>query len=618
MLEDRIVRPLEGTITGPAGVERVQPKVMQVLVHLAGRAGQVVQRDELLEAVWQGAPMTDEVLNRCISELRRHLDDKPRTPKFLQTIPKVGYRLIGSVAPTPHSDDDRGADEAEGPAADEGYVSQRRGTPGAVPAIVAAFGSGVLVATLSGWLSGEATSVVATALGVGSLIVAGLLAWRARADGGGGQGPMPEPAEPPAATPTAADGGTNTSDKDRPVTTVAVLPFQSLTPQAEQRYLADGMAAELHSTLSKLHRVRVAARTSTIALVEAADDIREVARRLDVHYVLSGSLHCAGDRMRVIAELENVEEGVQIWSETYEREVRDVFAVQSDIAHAIASAFGGERLREEITSASHRPPSNLDAWSHVQRARSYILRYSLQALSDAVPLLRRAVELDPDYAAAHAALASVLAEGVLNAISEDPAADRQESVAAARRASQLDPTDPFVLKMCGTVSAYFGDPENALTALRRAVELAPFDYGARGYFGWPLVATGREADLEELHALLEKNLSAATNHPGVPYWLYHRSVAFSCAHRDEQAVEFAEKSIGANPNYAWAWLQYANALGHANQSTKAQRAAKRAAEVNRALTPALFASMVADMSLSEAFTRNRTGGLESAGIVSKR
>jgi hypothetical protein len=165
--------------------------------------------------------------------------------------------------------------------------------------------------------------------------------------------------------------------------------------------------------------------------------------------VISGSVECIEDRKRLIVELDNADEGVQIWSESYDRDLKNIFSIQHDSAHAITSEFGGARLRDEITSASSRPTASLDAWSLVQRAKTYTLSFTPQTLVNAVPLLRRAIELEAEYAAAHAALASVLSEQVLNGLSDDPRSDRQIALASAERAYSIAPADPFVLKMCG-------------------------------------------------------------------------------------------------------------------------------------------------------------------------
>jgi adenylate cyclase len=390
---------------------------------------------------------------------------------------------------------------------------------------------------------------------------------------------------------------------------VAVLPFENLSPDEGNQFIADGIATELHGALAKVHRLRVAARTSAFSPSHANVGVKEIARNLNVQFVISGSVRCVSDRLRITVELNNAIEGVQIWTETYDRDIDDIFSVQQDIAYAVASEFGGARLREEVVSAAKYPTENLDAWSLVQRARSYVLQFTPNALERAVPLLRRAIELDSNYAAAHAALASVLAEQVLNGLSSNLHGDTETALRSADRAFSQSPGDPFVLKMCGAVWAYFGHTRKSLDTLRLAVEIAPFDFGAWGYLGWTLAATGEEQSLTELQEIMERILRAAPHHPGVPYWQYHRSVAFVCAGKFEDAVTFARNSVDHNPTFPWGWMHYANALGMIDAVSDAQTALDRCAEFAPSLTTGHYEFMVRQMSQSEAFAERRVAGL---------
>ena len=393
------------------------------------------------------------------------------------------------------------------------------------------------------------------------------------------------------------------------IASVAVLPFENLSPNDEHQFIADGIATELHSTLAKVHRLRVASRTSSFAFARADADVNEIARRLNVHYLISGGVECIGERMRVFVEFDNADEGVQIWSETYDRDVSDVFSIQQEIAHVVAGEFGGARLRDEISSASGRPTEDLDAWNLVQRARSYVLAFTPQALADAEPLLRQAIELDEEYAAAHAALASVLSEQVLNGLSGNPERDRDTALESAEKACASAPTDPFVCKMCGAAWAYFGETKRSLDALHRAVNIAPFDFGSWGYFGWALVQTGMQQDLDKLHEIMERILRVTPSHPGAPYWLFHRSVACTCESRNEMAVDFAKRSVERNPGFPCGWMQYANALGNIDAADDARQALQQSMNISPALTPEHYESMILQMS-----TTNETADLRLAGL----
>ncbi|MFK8028944.1 MAG: tetratricopeptide repeat protein [Gammaproteobacteria bacterium] len=402
---------------------------------------------------------------------------------------------------------------------------------------------------------------------------------------------------------------------DSAIASVAVLPFDNLTEMADQAYYADGIAFELHSTLSKLHRLRVASRKSSFAFRDSEKDIKEIAQALSVKYILSGSVRFVDGRIRVIAELDNAEEGVQIWTHTYLRDIDSIFDLESEIAQAIVGAFGAERLRAEINRAVHVPTHNLDAWGRVQKARSYLLKYNKNSIEEAVNLLENAIELDPDYAAAHAMLGSILAERNLNGLSDDAESDRMASTQAIARAQELDGDDAFVLKMAGVVLAYEGQLDESIRMLRRAVRLAPYDFGAWGYFGWPLVSTGKEDDLVELHSILDRLLEVAPGHPGVAYWLFHKSVAYSCQSNNTKAMEYARRSTDERPDYSLAWMQYANILGHDNQVDAAAKACANCERLNKAMTSRHYEQTVNAMSDSESVLECRLGGLRKAALL---
>ena len=285
---------------------------------------------------------------------------------------------------------------------------------------------------------------------------------------------------------------------------VAVLPFDNVSSSKDQDYMALGIAAELHNTLSRLHRARVVSRRSTLKYAGSAADVRQIGRELNVQFVVSGSVVCSTKTLRVLVQIDDAKDGVQIWAESFDRTMNETLEVQQQIAMAVASAFGGVRLREEIVRAKLLPTDNLSAWSRLQKARSYLLDFSADSLNAAVSATKEAIELDENYAMAHAVHASVLGERLMNGFSPDFASDKQDSLIAAQRAIDLAPDDPFVLKMAGVVNAYVGRTERSLQQLRKAVDIAPFDFGAWGYLGWPLVQTGNQEDIDELQEIMSR------------------------------------------------------------------------------------------------------------------
>jgi adenylate cyclase len=402
---------------------------------------------------------------------------------------------------------------------------------------------------------------------------------------------------------------------DSAIASIAVLPFENLSLDEANRYLAIGLATELHSTLSRLHSVRVIARSISFLAGQGEAGVQHVARKSNARFVICGSVRTSGKRMRVTVELDNAQEGVQIWAETYDRDISDVFAVQREIALAVASAFGGARLAEEIRGVVARPTENLDAWSLVQRARSYLLAYTPQVLMDALPLLHKAISLDKDYAIAHAALASIVAECVLNGLSANRDSDRDEAMRAAGRAFALSPADPVVLKLSAAAWACFGETDQALIALRHAVDIAPFDFGAWGYLGWPLVETGLRADLDEVHEIMGRLLQLAPRYPGSSYWLYHRSVAFTCSGELESALDFAQKSVSQNPTLPWGLMNLANALGAVGRDSEARQMIDRARAIGPSLTVEHYGWLVRGMSARGEAVEPRLAGLRESGSL---
>ena len=207
---------------------------------------------------------------------------------------------------------------------------------------------------------------------------------------------------------------------------------------------------------------------------------------------------------------------------------------------------------------------------------------------------------------------------MLNGLSVDPQSDRQAALESAKRAYSIAPADPFVLKMCGAAWAYFGKSKKSIGALRQAVDIAPFDFGAWGFMGWPLVAKGSQRDIDELHEIMERILEATPLHPGAPYWQYHRSVACTCEGRNELAVELARQSVGKNPGFPWAWMQFANALGVADSANEAMEAYDRCIEISPELTADFYESMIRGMSASRETAELRLAGLRSVNILSEK
>jgi adenylate cyclase len=315
-----------------------------------------------------------------------------------------------------------------------------------------------------------------------------------------------------------------------------------------------------------------------------------------------------------MAELVDVSAGVQAWAKRYERASEDAFAVQEEIAAGIVGATGGHLARAGSERASRVPPENLDAWGLVRRAYHFWNHdFTLEGVEDSLNLLRRAVQLDPRYATARAFLGLYLIQRFVQFISPRPAEDVAEALAAARAAVDLAPRDPGVLENAGLVHFNAGRAEEAVRTLRRAVEIAPFNFIAWGYLGMTYAWSGEDAQVVEGEKILDDLLKTAPDHPSAAYWLYFKSGACSREERYEDARAAAEMSLELQPKFFLARLELANALGALGETAVARAEIDRVVAQNPKVTPAAYAEMVALVSGTPERAGPHLAGLRLAG-----
>lgn len=396
---------------------------------------------------------------------------------------------------------------------------------------------------------------------------------------------------------------------------IAVLPFTGSSAAGPDSFLANAIPLALNNTLSRVHQLRIVSAQSSAAHSREGKDLRSLAAELEVNYVISGSVSQYGDSVRVIAELYDAQSDTLLWTQRFVVQASEVLETEQVIAEAAAMAFGGERLRLEVEHARRTETSDQAAWELVQKARGYLLNYARGSVAAAIPMLEKAIALDPDYAAAHAQMGLITAEKTLNAISDDPDQDRIEAQACIDRALRLAPNDAVVLRSAGVVQAYCGNNREAIRLLRRCTRLAPFDLGAWGYFGWPLVGTGDENHLRELHEILDRLLEYGSKHPGYPYWLFHKSVAYSCQADHQRALEFIRSAMELQPRFSLGWMHLANVCGSLGQPGEARAARDRCASDNPKITPDYFASLIGVLSDTDEVTARRIGGIRQAGLM---
>ena len=267
---------------------------------------------------------------------------------------------------------------------------------------------------------------------------------------------------------------TATGEQVAPATvpSVAVLPFMNMSADRENDFFCDGLAEELISALSRIDRLRVAARTSTFSLKNSGLDVAEIGKALKVDAVLEGGVRKAGSRLRITTQLVNVADGYYLWSERYDRQLEDIFEVQEEIALAIVGALKVKLLGEEQAALAKRPTVNVEAYQFYLKGRHHWQKWTAEELQKARECFERATELDPEFAPAYFGLADVFA--VEASVSTPPHEAWPKAKVALSKALTLDPTLAEAWTLTGVHHmTYEWDQHAARAALMRAIELDP-------------------------------------------------------------------------------------------------------------------------------------------------
>ncbi|MBK5291248.1 MAG: protein kinase [Acidobacteriia bacterium] len=287
---------------------------------------------------------------------------------------------------------------------------------------------------------------------------------------------------------------------------IAILPFANLSADRDNEYFSDGLAEEIINALSQIPGLHVAARTSAFALRGKDLSIRRIGEELNVATVLEGSLRRAGNRMRLTVQLVNVADGFHLWSERYDREMTDVFAIQDEISQAIVDKLKVQLGRSGAPPVGKRHTDNLEAYHCYLQGRYHLHRYSPENLPKALDRFRRALELDPDYALAYAGIADYYYISTLVA-GASPVESLPAARLAAKKAVELDDSLPDAHGILSAIEAMHYNWPEATASSRRALELDPANVMARYYYAaWLLRPQGRfEEAAIEMERLVEQD-----------------------------------------------------------------------------------------------------------------
>ena len=360
---------------------------------------------------------------------------------------------------------------------------------------------------------------------------------------------------------------------------IAVLPFSNMSTDPENEFFSDGIAEEIINALTKVQALEVVSRTSAFAFKGKNLDMREIGRQLGVKTLLEGSVRKAGNRLRVTAQVIDVDTGYHLWSERFDREMSDVFAIQDEIAENIVKALRVVLSKREESAIKAARTSNVRAYEYYLRGRHLYHQWRRESWEGADDMFRRAIALDPQYALAFTGLADSSAIRYMYFSGGEEAL--QQADAASRRAVDLDPTLAEAHAARGLTLSCQKRMEEAEEELKRAMELDPTLYEAPYYYGRILQMQGRLAEaagyFERAAALREDDFQAA----GLAQTIYHGlGRSEDMMRMGRRCVDAAKRAIAVNPGDSRALQLGALAFENLGDSATAKEWADRAIEVD--------------------------------------
>jgi len=360
-----------------------------------------------------------------------------------------------------------------------------------------------------------------------------------------------------------------------------VLPFVNMSADPENEYFTDGIAEEIINALTKVQALRVASRTSSFAFKGKNEDIGEIGRKLKVSTVLEGGVRKMGNRLRITAELVNVADGYHLWSERYDREIEDIFAIQDDISQAIVKALRVILTEGEKKAIENKPRvANIQAYDYYLRGRQFIHQLRRRSLEYARQMFNKAIEIDPNYALAYTGVAD--ASSLLYQYFDARDFNLRQADKASKKALELEPDLAEAQVSRGIVASLKKTFDEAEESFTKAMKLEPKLFEAAYWYAMGLMAEGR---FEEAIKMFDR---AGTLRPEDYQSAFFMAQAYKALGNNEKLEEhlrhglkLMEGSLELNPDDARAWSLGASAYAAAHDREHAEKAIERAVAIDQ-------------------------------------
>src|SRR6267143_1724118 len=350
---------------------------------------------------------------------------------------------------------------------------------------------------------------------------------------------------------------------------VGVLPFANRSDSADE-YFSDGLTEDLIHALSLQSFYRVLSRNSTFSFKGKNVSTRLIAREIDASYLIQGSVRRAGGKIRVTAELIAPENGEQLWTGRYDRDIGDLFAMQDEITTSLSAAIAAEIYRAEA-SAPPRPSSNdLTAWDRFLKGLSHYYHQTKEDYETSIDLCREAIALDPALSIARAYLATIMVQGVQYGWIKSTSQLWTEAMSLAESSVRLDPRSSFAFAILSYVHAMDGNYEAAMEAAKRAVKLNPYDMGARGVLGIAHLVIGEHRQAIELFSAAVQRGNSDPRYK----WAALNAFSHYLVGQYDASLSWAREALYLDPNHLQVLAVRAAALAQLGRTEEAAKAAE--------------------------------------------
>jgi len=472
---------------------KVEAKVMEVLVYLAGRTGELVTREELERDVWAGRIVGYESLTGTINKLRKALNDDSRNPQYIETVSKKGYRLIAKVSNC--------TDQLE-------------------PRL----------------RSVKVSRYTTKARNIGFIFVFSLILilifyiFEQKYFDVGQQ----------SSTPSVAFSKSNIRNS---APSIVVLPFVDISSDVTKRYLGDGITEDVTTALSKLSGLFVIARSTAMNFKERALDVKDVAKELNVKYIIEGSVQREGSKLRVNAKLVDGSTGFNIWAEQYDREVSDIFTVQDNITSKIVSALSVKLTEQEKRQNATRYTLNFAAYDKFLQGQELYIRRTKEDNFKARELFMQSIKLDASFARAYSANALTYVAEYRYGWQSDRDKTLNRAKAIAEQAVAIDNQLPQAYYVLGYVYLQLRNYEQAILEAKKAIELNPNFADGYATLGVCYIYVG---DLEAGVQMMKQAIRLNPQYPAPYASVLGQALYF--LHRYDEALPILREAVERNIN----------------------------------------------------------------------